>query len=234
MPRSRGPRNSLRIRRRGALGLPRYSERVPDAGNHLSCSFCGKSQKQVKKLIAGPSAYICDGCMRRVHTVLAAPGRTASTPIARIQQVGDEPGAGQCSFCGKARDRVAAMASAGTTRICNECLALCDEIVREEPEEQKPPPDTPKVDTRGCDCCQNRCHAHGQLRTPDDRPGISAQQPATPGQSWTTCLSLRMRCSSYCATRSALPRTKALQAGDPSQQCNVPGARRPWTPAPGD
>jgi len=80
--------------------------------------------------------------MRRVHTVLAVPGRTASTPIARIQQVGDEPGAGQCSFCEKARYRVAAMASAGTTRICNECLELCDEIVSEELEKRMPPSDT--------------------------------------------------------------------------------------------
>jgi ATP-dependent protease Clp ATPase subunit len=115
---------------------------VGDAGSLLSCSFCGKNQKQVKKLIAGPSAYICDGCMRRVHTVLAAPGRTASTPIARIQQVGDEPEAGQCSFCGKPRYRVAAMASAGTTRMCNECLELCDEIVSEELKERMPPSDT--------------------------------------------------------------------------------------------
>jgi hypothetical protein len=67
-----------------------------------------------------------------LHTVLAAPGRTVSTPIARIEQVGDEPGAGPCSFCAKPRNRVAAMASARTTRICNECLGLCDEIVREE------------------------------------------------------------------------------------------------------
>ena len=115
---------------------------MPHTGNHLSCSFCGKSQKQVKKLIAGPSAYICDGCLRHVHTVLAAPGQVVSTPIAGIQAVEGEPGAGQCSFCAKPRNRVAAMASAGTTRLCNECLALCDEIVREELEQQKPPSDT--------------------------------------------------------------------------------------------
>ena len=29
----------------------------------LKCSFCGKSQKQVKKLIAGPGVYICDECI---------------------------------------------------------------------------------------------------------------------------------------------------------------------------
>jgi len=29
----------------------------------LKCSFCGKLQRQVKKLIAGPSVYICDDCV---------------------------------------------------------------------------------------------------------------------------------------------------------------------------
>jgi ATP-dependent Clp protease ATP-binding subunit ClpX len=32
---------------------------VRDRGDLLSCSFCGKAQKQVKKLIAGPGANIC-------------------------------------------------------------------------------------------------------------------------------------------------------------------------------
>jgi ATP-dependent Clp protease ATP-binding subunit ClpX len=29
----------------------------------LTCSFCGKSQSEVKKLVAGPSVCICDGCV---------------------------------------------------------------------------------------------------------------------------------------------------------------------------
>ena len=106
---------------------------MPDSGNRLSCSFYGKNQKQVNKLIAGPEAYICDGCVSRAHAVIAEPGRTASTPIATIAVVNDEAGAEQCSFCGKRRDQVAAMASAGDTRICDECLELCDEILSEEP-----------------------------------------------------------------------------------------------------
>ncbi len=85
------------------------------------------------KLIAGPDAYICDGCVSRAHAVIAEPGRTAPTPIATIQMVSNEAGAEQCSFCGKHRDRVAAMASAGDRRICDECLELCDEILSEEP-----------------------------------------------------------------------------------------------------
>jgi ATP-dependent protease Clp ATPase subunit len=113
--------------------MPRYSEQVPDSAVLLSCSFCGKNQKQVKKLIAGPGAYICDRCVSGAHTVTAGPGRTVTTPIATIQQVSDEAGAGQRSFCGKHRHQVATMASAGDARICNECLELCDEISGEEP-----------------------------------------------------------------------------------------------------
>jgi ATP-dependent protease Clp ATPase subunit len=106
---------------------------VPDSGELLACSFCGKSQKQVKKLIAGPGVYICDLCIRSAHAVIAEPGQTARTPIATIHQVSDEGGAEQCSFCGKDRHQVAAMASASDARICNECLELCDKILSEEP-----------------------------------------------------------------------------------------------------
>jgi len=106
---------------------------VSDSGNLRSCSFCGNSQKEVKKLIAGPHAYICDGCVSRAHAVIAGHDEAASTPIATIQQVSDEAGAKQCSFCGKQRYQVAAMTSAGETLIiCDECLELCDEIIIEE------------------------------------------------------------------------------------------------------
>src|SRR5438270_1393740 len=36
----------------------------------LKCSFCGKSQKQVKKLIAGPSVYICDECIDLCNEII--------------------------------------------------------------------------------------------------------------------------------------------------------------------
>lgn len=100
------------------------------SGELLSCSFCGKHQKQVKKLIAGPHAYICNRCIGRAHTVLAAVGKTASTPVAAFRQVSAEARE-ECSFCGKGRYRVEAMAAAGAARVCNECLDLCDEIISE-------------------------------------------------------------------------------------------------------
>ena len=41
-----------------------------DQTSSLSCSFCGKSQKEVKKLIAGPSVYICDECISLCNDIL--------------------------------------------------------------------------------------------------------------------------------------------------------------------
>jgi len=34
-----------------------------DDSGHLKCSFCGKPQEQVRKLVAGPGVYICDECI---------------------------------------------------------------------------------------------------------------------------------------------------------------------------
>src|SRR5215813_8493639 len=39
------------------------SAQVPRSPKTLYCSFCGKSQHEVQKLIAGASAYVCDGCV---------------------------------------------------------------------------------------------------------------------------------------------------------------------------
>jgi len=41
-----------------------------DGGDLVKCSFCGKSQKQVKKLIAGPGVYICDECIDLCNDII--------------------------------------------------------------------------------------------------------------------------------------------------------------------
>lgn len=102
------------------------------SGEPLPCSFCGKPHTQVTKLIAGPGVYICNECIHRVHSVLAGTGKTASTPIGTIGQVSDAERAESCSFCGKRRDQVAAMASTGQRQICDECVRLCDDILSGE------------------------------------------------------------------------------------------------------
>jgi len=55
-----------------------------DRAGSLVCSFCGKSQDEVRKLIAGPTVYICDECIDRVIAGLVIAkwlgGRKVRTP----------------------------------------------------------------------------------------------------------------------------------------------------------
>ncbi len=44
--------------------------RQMDGPEHLKCSFCGKSQRQVRKLIAGPGVYICDECIELCNDIV--------------------------------------------------------------------------------------------------------------------------------------------------------------------
>ncbi len=53
-------------------------------GDHLKCSFCGKSQKQVKKLIAGPGVYICDECVELCNEIIE---EEAETPHLRYEDL---------------------------------------------------------------------------------------------------------------------------------------------------
>ena len=118
----------------------------PDPGL-LACTFCGKNQKQVKKLIAGPSVYICDRCTDLAKSVISD-GQPVTTEIAGLTAGSEQEPRVQCSFCGKRRDQVAGLivSSVQTERtkseradsakapaaICTECLGLCTEIITEE------------------------------------------------------------------------------------------------------
>ena len=59
--------------------------RKNDPNEDLLCSFCGKSQDEVKKLIAGPSVYICDECIQLCNEIIAE----------EYAQESEEEGAGQ-------------------------------------------------------------------------------------------------------------------------------------------
>jgi ATP-dependent Clp protease ATP-binding subunit ClpX len=58
--------------------------------SHLKCSFCGKSQEQVRKLIAGPGVYICDECVDLCNEILDEElfdsSTTVSQPVPRREQ----------------------------------------------------------------------------------------------------------------------------------------------------
>jgi ClpX C4-type zinc finger len=135
----------------GAGGSRRWRRMSRTTENLQCCSFCGKSQKQVKKLIAGPGAFICDRCVPTAAGVLTAGGTGAegaaeTGPAGQaITPVSAEARTERCSFCGKRRHQVRGMASAGYAhaavtakirngppKICSECLSLCHEIMEEE------------------------------------------------------------------------------------------------------
>ncbi|MEY3331699.1 MAG: ATP-dependent Clp protease ATP-binding subunit ClpX [Candidatus Nanopelagicaceae bacterium] len=52
--------------------------RIGESSELLKCSFCGKSQKQVKKLIAGPGVYICDECIELCTEIIVEELSTAT------------------------------------------------------------------------------------------------------------------------------------------------------------
>ncbi len=56
--------------------------------NRLKCSFCGKSQDQVKKLIAGPGVYICDECVDLCNEILDEELFEGTTPQAAPPETG--------------------------------------------------------------------------------------------------------------------------------------------------
>ncbi len=51
-------------------------------GDQLTCSFCGKEQEEVKKLIAGPAVYICDECIELCKDIIAEEAQLEETPLA--------------------------------------------------------------------------------------------------------------------------------------------------------
>ena len=66
MPPSFGAAGRKRPPRKEGIPLARPT----DSNEQLLCSFCGKSQRQVKKLIAGPGVYICDECIDLCNEII--------------------------------------------------------------------------------------------------------------------------------------------------------------------
>ncbi len=68
-----------------------------DDGKLLYCSFCGKSQHEVRKLIAGPSVFVCDECVELCNDIIreemqekaAASGSKLPKPMEIKQVLGE-------------------------------------------------------------------------------------------------------------------------------------------------
>lgn len=82
------------------------------------CSFCGKQQDQVQRLIAGPrNVYVCDECV---------------AAFSKVPEETQEERGLRCSFCGKKQRQVHHLTvGPNEVNICSECIALCQEIIAE-------------------------------------------------------------------------------------------------------
>jgi hypothetical protein len=110
------------------------------SGSELACSFCGRWQRTVRKLIAGPGVYICEACVALAGGVVSS-GSAVGTPLGQMRAVPEQDAGARCRFCVKRRDQVTGLAAmpagsgdtfAGPAAICLECLALCNEILAGE------------------------------------------------------------------------------------------------------
>jgi ATP-dependent Clp protease ATP-binding subunit ClpX len=66
--------------------------RIGESADLFKCSFCGKSQKQVQQLIAGPGVYICDECVELCNEIIEermAEAATASSPTSTSEAARD-------------------------------------------------------------------------------------------------------------------------------------------------
>jgi ATP-dependent protease Clp ATPase subunit len=106
----------------------------------LYCSFCGESQHDVRKLIAGPGVYICEGCVELAGGVISS-GQATATRFGPLRAMPFPAAQVSCGFCGKPPGRVTSLAvllpepAGGPSlppAICIECVQLCREIIEED------------------------------------------------------------------------------------------------------
>lgn len=57
------------------------TSKTKDFGKMLNCSFCGKQETSVKKLIAGPTAFICDECVNLAHGIIREDSRISAEEV---------------------------------------------------------------------------------------------------------------------------------------------------------
>ena len=104
------------------------------------CNFCGSLRSAVGHLVNGPRVFICDGCVRACTELLPKDDAVGAVvqyrpPLpSRADSIDDFVGGGlapHCNFCGKYPREVKATFDGYTTRICDECLGLCRDILDE-------------------------------------------------------------------------------------------------------
>jgi hypothetical protein len=98
----------------------------PVVGERLQCSFCGKGQDEVVKLIAGPSVFICDECVGVCIDIIAddhehAIQQNAESDRWRTRAAALPGNSAMCSVCGKSTPLKAMLPIEGRGVLCGAC-----------------------------------------------------------------------------------------------------------------
>ncbi|WP_449061206.1 ClpX C4-type zinc finger protein [Planomonospora algeriensis] len=103
------------------------------------CSFCGSTEEEAGRLVAGPGPFICGACVTLATELITDGEERAEGPTRLVSVSADRT---RCSFCGRKRSRVTGMTEAvgrppvgrgrrsnGSPAICSDCIALSGELL---------------------------------------------------------------------------------------------------------
>ena len=85
----------------------------------LFCSFCGKSQQEVEKLVAGPSVFICNECVDLCNDIVQAPADS------------DDPLRAACRLCRQVHGAGQMLRIDAGVFLCQACIAVVYEKIRQ-------------------------------------------------------------------------------------------------------
>jgi hypothetical protein len=109
-------------------------EKGPAAPSKLICSFCRKDQDQVRKLIAGPSVYICDECVDLCNDIIEGECEH-ETPAGQATQQGTIFNVdARCSLCHLLKPSEELLAVPDRGFICTVCLDAVKSAAEEREE----------------------------------------------------------------------------------------------------
>jgi ClpX C4-type zinc finger protein len=95
------------------------------------CSFCGKSEHKVRKLVAGPAVLICDECVELCVDIIREENKSA-----RVKLPAESPRqmpALSCSFCAKDQSEVEKLIAGPKVFICDACVGGCVDMLDGDP-----------------------------------------------------------------------------------------------------
>jgi len=121
--------------RRPRAEKPGERPKVDESGKTYTCSFCGKSQDEVRKLIAGPTVYICDECIDLCNDIIAEEVEEEAQLEGAVSPVASLNAPTWCGVCHlpKSAEAIVAVSELGFF-VCRRCI----DVIRAATDEPVP------------------------------------------------------------------------------------------------